>query len=87
MSRIPSGPYPFAVLREDGTPLALVKHGEDAAALVSVAGEGAYVVPADESGAILPTVVLYREGADGVAGDSYDEAALVMRRRAAKAGL
>lgn len=72
---------PFAVFAEaKGKLEAVFAEADHAAAFVAVLGEGAVVVFSDENG-INPSWVLWTEGADGEAGESYDAAAAKMHER------
>ena len=64
----------YKVFTADGTYVAAIKHLEDAAAFVSIQGEGSTV----RNGHAKKNT-LWTEGLDGNAGESYDEAAAVMR--------
>jgi len=64
----------FKVFTVDGTYVAAIKHLEDAAAFVSIQGEGATV-----RNGHAKKHTLWTEGVDGNAGESYDEAAATMR--------
>ena len=63
----------------NGEYIASCKHYEDAACLVASYGSGAFVKHADLS---RRNDVIWREGSEIIgAGESYDEAALIMRTR------
>lgn len=65
----------------NGEYIASCKHYEDAACLIAMYGEGATVRHAD-IGSRDKRDVIWREGAERIAaGDSYDEAADIMRSR------
>lgn len=77
---------PFAVLTEEGGQLlGVTQFAEDAAALVSVVGTDGIVIHNSETG-INPSLVLWIEGVDGWAGESYDEAAALMNKRLQDSG-
>ena len=57
-------PLSWYVYNSDGERIGATVHGEDAAALVSVIGKGATIR--------RHGVVVWIEGVDGLAGDSYD---------------
>jgi len=77
---------PYAVYAEAGGKIeAFFAEADHAAAFVAVLGDGAVVVASGPDG-INPSWVLWTEGAapaDGSAGESYDAAANLMRRRRA----
>lgn len=66
---------PFAVYNSEGEFIAATKYAEEAAHLVSFEGIGAVVKN-------RPGRILWTEGIDGEAGESYDHAAEVMQERA-----
>ncbi len=70
----------YKIYRQGGEYVASCKYAEDAAAIVSIWGEGAFVK-------FQHRVRVWTEGKeDFSAGESYDRAASVMRRRLAKGG-
>jgi hypothetical protein len=65
--------FPFKVHAPDGTPVGATLHAEDAAGLVYLHGDGATVR--------YRNTVVYTQGPDGDAGNSYDAAAGLMYQR------
>jgi hypothetical protein len=64
----------FAVHNSSGDRVALIKHGEDAAAFVAIQGDGATVR--------FGRKIVWTEGAEDIsAGESYDQAADMMHER------
>lgn len=70
-----ASPLVFKIYNPTDGMYAATRYAEDAAAMVSVAGEGGYVR--------YGSIKVWREGAgfDGFAGESYDAAASLMRDR------
>lgn len=63
----------WTVTNPDGETIAKLVHAEDAAALVAFNGTGATIVHDGD--------VLWTQGVDGDAGESYDHVAETMQRR------
>lgn len=64
----------FTIYNAEGSKIGATKYAEDAAVLVSAQGEGATV-------RCHGSRVVWTEGADGSAGESYDAAATTMYDR------